>query len=182
MHTGARDRQHPACGDIAAYRLLRTALLRVIARRRGVSRLTHVPVQLKVVAYIVKADRLVAFLHEADTNPVLQSGLQVPAGTVDQGEELDAAVLREAREETGLEGLRVVRYLGCDHPHWPGAQPQERHFFHLEVDHAPDEWRHVEDDGGTSSVSHPFRLFWLPIEQAALLAAGQGMFAARLNG
>jgi len=137
-------------------------------------------VQRKVVAYIVKADRLVAFLHEEDTNPVLESGLQVPAGTVDPGEDLAVAVLREAKEETGLEGLRVVRYLGCDHPHWPGAQPQERHFFHLEVDHAPDVWRHVEDNGGTSVDRHPFHLFWLPIDQAALLAAGQGMFAARL--
>ena len=31
-----------------------------------------------------------------------EAGVQVPAGTVEEGETLDAAVLREVHEETGL--------------------------------------------------------------------------------
>lgn len=39
------------------------------------------------------------------------SGLQVPAGTVEVGESVEAAVLREAAEETGLRKLETVRPL-----------------------------------------------------------------------
>ncbi|NKB67490.1 MAG: NUDIX domain-containing protein [Candidatus Latescibacteria bacterium] len=39
-------------------------------------------------------------------------GVQVPAGTVEPGEDIDAAALREVMEETGLTGLRPVRFLG----------------------------------------------------------------------
>lgn len=137
--------------------------------------------QQKVVAYIVRDGCILAFLHEEDRNPVLDSGLQVPAGTVEPGESPESAVLREAFEETGLDGLSVVRHVGTDHPHWPGNPPQVRHFFELAVDTAPDEWTHVERDGRATGSGHRFQLFWLPIEKAALLAAGQGMFAAVLT-
>ena len=43
----------------------------------------------------------------------------MPAGTVHDGEEPDDAVLREAFEETGLRGLRIVRRLGRDGVTWP---------------------------------------------------------------
>ena len=39
-------------------------------------------------------------------------GVQVPAGTVEPGEPIDAAALREMVEETGLTALHPVRYLG----------------------------------------------------------------------
>lgn len=38
---------------------------------------------------------------------------QIPAGTVDDGESPDDAVLRETTEETGLTAVRVVRKLGA---------------------------------------------------------------------
>ena len=41
------------------------------------------------------------------------AGVQIPAGTVEKGESLEAAVLREAAEETGLASLTIDRYLGC---------------------------------------------------------------------
>lgn len=87
--------------------------------------------QHKVVAYIVRGDSLVAFVHENDENPLVGSGLQVPAGTVHDGEEPDEAVLREPFEETGLRGLRIVRRLGRDEVTWPNRPPHVRHFFHL---------------------------------------------------
>ncbi|HEU4424576.1 MAG TPA: NUDIX domain-containing protein, partial [Pilimelia sp.] len=64
----------------------------------------------KVVAYIVRDGRLLVFVH-ADDQHFDQSGLQVPAGTVRDGEPPKDAVLREAFEETSLAGLRVERYL-----------------------------------------------------------------------
>jgi 8-oxo-dGTP pyrophosphatase MutT (NUDIX family) len=41
------------------------------------------------------------------------AGVQIPAGTIEQEESLEQAVLREAAEETGLRGLSILCYLGC---------------------------------------------------------------------
>lgn len=41
------------------------------------------------------------------------AGIQIPAGTVETGETPEAAVIREAFEETGLSEFAVCQYLGC---------------------------------------------------------------------
>ncbi len=41
------------------------------------------------------------------------AGIQIPAGTVEPGESLDQAALREAREETGVQRLHLVRPIGA---------------------------------------------------------------------
>lgn len=40
------------------------------------------------------------------------AGIQLPAGTVDLGETVEAAVIREVAEETGLENVQIVGKLG----------------------------------------------------------------------
>ena len=64
----------------------------------------------KVTAFITRTGRqgqqqLLLFQHP-------QAGVQIPAGTVDAGEDWQTAVLREATEETGLTQLTIHRYLG----------------------------------------------------------------------
>lgn len=64
----------------------------------------------KVTAFITRTGRqgqpqLLLFQHP-------QAGVQLPAGTVDEGEAWATAVLREAYEETGLTHLTIHRYLG----------------------------------------------------------------------
>ncbi|MGF1597929.1 MAG: NUDIX domain-containing protein [Acidimicrobiales bacterium] len=70
-------------------------------------------------------------MHAEDDAPLLDSGLHVPAGTVQPGESDLDAVLREAHEESGLVDPRVERRLGTDTVEWPGRPRQYRTFFHL---------------------------------------------------
>ena len=62
----------------------------------------------RVHAYITHGERLLVFEH----TDFPEAGIQVPAGTVQIGESPEVAVLREAREETGLVGLQLVGELG----------------------------------------------------------------------
>ena len=66
------------------------------------------PVISKVFAYITHRNRLLVFRH----TDFPEAGIQVPAGTLKTNEDLVAAVLREAQEETGLRELTVKRALG----------------------------------------------------------------------
>jgi 8-oxo-dGTP pyrophosphatase MutT (NUDIX family) len=47
------------------------------------------------------------------------AGIQIPAGTIEDGETPEAAVQREAREESGLSPLSVKQYLGSADLHLP---------------------------------------------------------------
>ncbi|MDE0685674.1 MAG: NUDIX domain-containing protein [Candidatus Poribacteria bacterium] len=64
----------------------------------------------KVTAFIVRerdgVKELLVFKHPT-------AGIQIPAGTVEEGEDLETAVKREAYEETGLQSVEIENYLGC---------------------------------------------------------------------
>jgi len=62
----------------------------------------------KVLAYITHANRLLVFSHPHSP----EAGIQVPAGTLKDGERPEDAVLREAHEETGLTHLELAGFLG----------------------------------------------------------------------
>jgi len=131
--------------------------------RRRVAPAAAVP---KVITYITQRGRLLVF-RQMDFP---EQGIQVPGGTVEAGEKLAAAALREAREETGLRGLTIERYLGCAEYHLKvdvGA-PHLRHFFHLECsEEAPQRWQHL----GSFPADKPpvrFELWWEPLASAQL--------------
>jgi 8-oxo-dGTP diphosphatase len=136
----------------------------------------------KVVAYIIRAERLLVFAHTDDPNRD-RSGLQVPAGTVRHGEIPIDAVLREALEETALPQLRVVQYLGAgEYDMRPYANSVHvRHYFHLETDaiDVPERW-YTEELGDGTGVPIRFELFWIPLGDAHVVAAGQAAFLGRL--
>ena len=134
----------------------------------------------KVVAYITKDDHLLVFRHVAS-----EAGIQIPAGTLEPGESPNDGVIREAQEETGLDNLRVRRFLGSrDYDMLPygRAELHRRYYYHLEcTSDAPSIWRHLETGGGTAKGIE-FELYWVKLpDQAPKLAAAQGDFLAELG-
>lgn len=112
------------------------------------------------LAYITHADRLLVFSQPDFPD----AGIQVPGGMVEEGEEPDAAVMREAFEETGLSGLRFQAFLG-DHSLSPPGWDEVHHrfFYHLTYEgRPPAKWRHDETDpavGGPDPIT--FEFFWV---------------------
>jgi 8-oxo-dGTP pyrophosphatase MutT (NUDIX family) len=121
-------------------------------------------IKRKVNAYILHQGCLLVFRH----TQFPQAGIQIPAGSVEPGETLEVAVLREAGEETGLTGLSLGTYLGKDRYKIPEQDVVlERHFFRLHVEPPlPDRWLSYElnpSDGSPAPIE--FEFFWMPLEQ-----------------
>ncbi|MEV6979013.1 NUDIX domain-containing protein [Kitasatospora sp. NPDC093806] len=134
----------------------------------------------KVLAYVVRDGRLLVFRHTGRSAE--EVGLQVPAGTIRAGESPEAAALREAREETGLDGLAVVRELGESvYDITPYRfEVQHRHVFHLQLTGpAPHRWASREDHDGEHEPT-AFECFWIPLADAHVLQSGQGALLGRL--
>jgi len=122
---------------------------------------TTIIVRRKAFAYITSRTRLLLFTHPLHP----EAGIQVPAGSMEPGEIPVDAVLREAREETGLTTLRVDRWLGrhlLDRRPDGRDEVHDRWFFHLICDGPPPAtWRHGEStpsEGPDEFI--PFDFFW----------------------
>ena len=134
---------------------------------------------LKVMAYVTNAGRLLLLHHP--TAP--ESGVQVPGGTVEPGEDPARAAVREAHEETGLEGLRLVGLLGeTEHPVPERGEAHRRLFYHLACPGRPAEtWRHVERHASDGSGPVVFAFTWARLPDGVPpLAPGHGALIERL--
>ena len=83
-----------------------------------------------------------------------QAGVQLVKGTVEHGESIDQAAIRELAEEAGIRGAVCESDLGA----WEsGHEGQLWHFREMRVPISlPSSWEHYTQDGG----GHVFK-FWL---------------------
>lgn len=137
-----------------------------------------IPRARRAVAYITHGDRLLVFRH----TQYPEAGIQVPGGTIEPGETTEAGALREAYEETGLEGLQLHSYLGqYDLDLTPyGRQGMLRmYYYHLTCDGDPPErWLHHElDPSDGSPAPIEFELYWVRLpDEVPTLVGEQGIY------
>jgi 8-oxo-dGTP pyrophosphatase MutT (NUDIX family) len=117
------------------------------------------------------------------------AGTQVPAGGIHDGEGPEDAVLRELREESGIDDARLVRKLG---EAWrraepgnvpPGLEEQVGHAFHLHLDvpHECETWEWDECGDGEVPL-HRFAFRWVTLDEvAAQLWPAQAMWLDSLR-
>ncbi|BCD23034.1 MutT/nudix family phosphohydrolase [Bacillus cereus] len=136
----------------------------------------------KVHAYVTRekegAMQLLVFKHR-DTP---EAGIQVPGGTVDEGETLEAAILREVQEESGLRHLCIERFLADYIIHVREKKEYEkRHFFHVTLlTDVKDRWEHIVS-AGEEDEGLVFCYEWIDIAKYPELAGKQGEFLHLLD-
>lgn len=139
----------------------------------------------KVVAYITRQvegrQQLLVFTHRDEP----EAGLQVPAGTVEEGETIEAALFREIAEETGLTDIYLVCPLTVyDWTHPETGNVHERHVFHLTAPtNTHDTWDWIETSGGQVSEleGYVFQYAWCDLAEKIDLAGGQGDYLSEVR-
>ncbi len=128
---------------------------------------SHPTVVDKVLTYIVARDRILVLTQPGSED----AGRQVPGGSVEPGETLQRAALREAEEETGLTQFSDVRYVGSSFyvsRNWPD-RIFHRHFFRLaHPETATTSWRHIEATPSTGVAPISLELSWVPLQDVQL--------------
>ena len=133
----------------------------------------------KVLVYVVRDGKLLVFSH----SDFPEAGIQVPAGTVREGENIENAAKRELIEETGNDCFRIVKYLGVvsDYFHADNKEIHTRHFFQAEpTDTLPDRWVALEKHDGLQEPTR-FEFFWLPLSEGHRLIADQNALLVEIK-
>jgi 8-oxo-dGTP pyrophosphatase MutT (NUDIX family) len=136
----------------------------------------------RVVAYVTREHEGRRELLVFDHRDHPEAGTQVPAGRLEPGEDIEAALLRELEEEAGLGDARVVRRLGdfdgADLGHGVGYR---NYAYEVEAPAAPNAWEHeVFGDGDDAGLVFVYR--WEPLSPELRLWGGTDPILAKLGG
>ncbi|HDR7772871.1 TPA: NUDIX domain-containing protein [Bacillus paranthracis] len=136
----------------------------------------------KVHAYVTREKEGVMQLLVFKHRDISEAGIQVPGGTVDEGETLEAAILREVQEESGLRHLCIERFLADYIIHVREKKEYEkRHFFHVTLlTDVKDRWEHIVS-AGEEDEGLVFCYEWIDIAKYPELAGKQGEFLHLLD-
>jgi len=136
----------------------------------------------KVLAYIIRdsitGPEILAFTHR----DFPEAGLQVPGGTLDEGEDPLKGILREVKEESGLETFAKVVLL--EKQEYVATEKKEIHlrsFFQLNYEKSIEStFTHIvsagEEDGGLVFIYR-----WSKLEELPVLAGDQGAMLSEVK-
>ena len=135
----------------------------------------------KVFAYVTRGKELLVFRHR----DFPEAGIQVPGGSIEDGEEPEQAALRELREESGLTEVRMIGLVGryLYNPAHLADEVHDRYVYHLELSGpAGESWLHYETDPSDGGPPLAFCFFWMSLQDPELqLAGGRGDMLHRLR-
>ncbi|WP_430788041.1 NUDIX hydrolase [Virgibacillus flavescens] len=103
---------------------------------------------------------------------IKESGIQIPKGTIELGEEPFHAVIREVQEETGLVDFQVEELIKQDKWEFKG-KVYERFFYKINIEEDRETWDHAPTGGG-SEDGLIFSYFWISHKHEVELAPGHG--------
>ncbi|KAB0443768.1 NUDIX hydrolase [Lysinibacillus fusiformis] len=132
----------------------------------------------KAFGYITRehGEQIQVLVFEQNT---VGAGIQVPKGTIEEGETPLEAVKREMLEETGLTTLVVQELIAQDYFNHPSGVLQKRYFYHLTISgETKDTWQHYPT--GLNEADLLFSFYWISAEQDTLLAKGHGDYLYRV--
>ncbi len=132
----------------------------------------------KAFGYITRehGEQIQVLVFEQNT---VGAGIQVPKGTIEEGETPLEAVKREMLEETGLTTLVVQGLIAQDYFNHPSGVLQKRYFYHLTISGETKEtWQHYPT--GLNEADLLFSFYWTSAEQDTLLAKGHGDYLYRV--
>lgn len=133
----------------------------------------------KVIAYITQKDKLLVFKHKN----FQEAGIQVPAGTIEENEEPEKAVIRETMEETGLNNLQLKRKLGYTKVGFQQDRQERKekmiihqYYYHLIcLEKTPETWINLEKDPSEVTPEDILEIkkyggivlefYWIPISE-----------------
>jgi len=125
------------------------------------------PPRRRVAAYVLrKRQSWELLVFDQAGHP--DAGTQIPAGGVQPHETREDAVIREVREETGLERLRLrTQLVTHDKPHPLTGQPRSTTFFVIDAKtETADTWQHlVRGDDADDGLIFICRFAPLPLRQ-----------------
>jgi ADP-ribose pyrophosphatase YjhB (NUDIX family) len=142
--------------------------------------------QLKVLAYITREYNNDIQLLVFTQRDYPDAGLQIPAGTVEEGEEIENALFREIHEESGVthDDLKLIRKLAVfESQEWGTI----RHVFHLAlINPQPDSWDWLTNDYDSDEArARDERLVfcyrWESLKNRIELAGNQGMWLDKIQ-
>ncbi len=120
---------------------------------------------LKACPCIVKNNYILAFEHP-------DGGYQLPKGTVEDEESVEAAVLRELEEESGISTARIIErvgemdwYVEAGTTTYTVGEHQQWHIYLLDAGKdLPENWSHAAT-GSDVEEGQIFKYFWQSLDQ-----------------
>lgn len=106
-------------------------------------------------------------------HPIAEAGIQIPKGTVKPNENTYDAVIREVKEETGLENIKVERLIAEDNWVNDDGTIHNRFFYKVNVSNTPDSW-YYKPTGGGDEEGLIFHFFWVSSKDEVELIHGHG--------